>query len=94
MLEELKTQIEKGHGVGVDFYNKYMERQATFTGKMIDAGISNAQKMTECKTVTDALEAQISHYKTMQSDYELYNTENTKAFDTMQVELKKISKTA
>jgi hypothetical protein len=93
MLEQIKEQIEKSHGVGVDFYNKYIERQTTFTGKMIDAGINNAKKMSECKSVADAIENQVSHYKNMQTDYEVYNAENTKAFDKMQADLGKISKT-
>jgi hypothetical protein len=90
----MKEQIEKGYESSVNFYSDYVERQAVFTGKIIDAGIDNVKKMSECKSIDQAIETQVAHYKNIWEEYQTNGKVNAQAFDKMQAELGQLYKVA
>ncbi len=90
-VNDFKNKLEQGYEITSKFYAEYIERQAVFTGSVIEAGIKNSNSLTSIKSVGEAIQKSTDHVEEITKQYKDQHDINSKAFQSFHAELKKIA---
>jgi len=93
-VNEFKTKLEQGYEITSKFYADYIERQASFTGEIIEANIKNGNSLTSIKSISEAIQNSTDHIEEVTKKYKDHYENNTKAFQAYYKKLQKLSQPA
>ena len=90
---DFKKKLEEGYGITSKFYSEYLERQATFTGTMIEAGIENNRNLFKVASINEILKTNMDNANDMVQRYTEHNAANVKEFQELQKKLQELAQT-
>jgi hypothetical protein len=76
--------------INAKYASEYTTRTNLFWTNLIDAGVKNAEELTQSKSLTEAYEKQTQFAQDVKANFESSHQENIKAFETAKDEYEAI----
>jgi len=76
--------------INAKYASEYTTRTNLFWTNLIDAGVKNAEELTQSKSLTEAYEKQTQFAQDVKANFESSHQENIKAFETAKEEYEAI----